>query len=165
MYLRAVFKWQSKVITWLRLLRLVIGLRDSRQFFNQWEAKPKPIAPCTRDFSRALSELQVITRNCDWFIVLLLLWLVGVIAFVLVFRQSFENRSIIKCITLYLYYRRACGRARRRGSWRACCRASFADPIPYIHWVLLPVFAIQPGSRKKELGISWGRMKYDTKKQ
>ena len=33
-------------------------------------AKPRPIAPCTRDFSRALSELQVIARNCDWFIAL-----------------------------------------------------------------------------------------------
>mgnify|MGYP006964771084 CR=1 FL=1 len=28
--------------------------------------KPKPIAPCARDFSRALNELQVIARNCDW---------------------------------------------------------------------------------------------------
>ena len=65
---RAVFKWLSKVITRLRLLRLVIGLKDSRQFFNQWEAKPKPIIPCTRDFSRALNELQVISRSCDWFI-------------------------------------------------------------------------------------------------
>ena len=70
LFLRAVFKWLSKVITWLRLLRLMIGLKDSRQFFNQWEAKPKPIAPCTRDFSRASSELQVIARNCDWFIAL-----------------------------------------------------------------------------------------------
>ena len=67
---RAVFKWLSKVITWLRLLRLVIGLKDSRQFLNQWNAKPKPIAPCTRDFSRASSELQVIAGNCDWFIAL-----------------------------------------------------------------------------------------------
>ena len=67
---RAVFNWLSKVITWLRLLRLVIGLKDSRQFFNQWEAKPKQTAPCTRDFSRATSELQVIGRNCDWFITL-----------------------------------------------------------------------------------------------
>ena len=25
---------------------------------------------CTRHFSRALSELQVIARNCDWFIAL-----------------------------------------------------------------------------------------------
>ena len=41
-----------------------------RQFFSQREAKPKPMAPCTRDFSRALSELQVIARNCDWFIAL-----------------------------------------------------------------------------------------------
>ena len=30
----------------------------------------KPIAPCRRDFSRASSELQVIARNCDWFIAL-----------------------------------------------------------------------------------------------
>ena len=94
--LRAVFKWLSKVIPWLRLLRLVIGLKDSRQFFNQWEAKPKSIAPCTRDLSRASSELHVIARNCDWGLCLLLLWLVGVIALVLVFRQSFENRSKIQ---------------------------------------------------------------------
>ena len=67
---RAVFKWLSKVIAWLQLLFFVIGLKDSRQFFNQWEAKPKPIAPCTRDFSRSLSELQVIATNCDWFIAL-----------------------------------------------------------------------------------------------
>ena len=55
---RAVFKWLSKVITWLRLLRLVIGLKESRQFFNQWEAKPKPIAPSTRDFSHASSNFR-----------------------------------------------------------------------------------------------------------
>ena len=67
---RAFFKWLSKVITWLRSLRSVIGLKDSRQFFYQWEAKPKLIAPCTRHFSRALSELQVISRDCDWFIAL-----------------------------------------------------------------------------------------------
>ena len=49
---------------------IVIGLKDSCQFFSQWESKPKPIAPRTRDFSRASSELQVIARNCDWFIAL-----------------------------------------------------------------------------------------------
>ena len=68
--IRVVFKWLSKVIAWLRLLRLVINLNDSRQFFNQWESKPKPIAPCTRDLSRASSELHVIARNCDWFLAL-----------------------------------------------------------------------------------------------
>ena len=61
-----------KVIT--RLLHLVIGLKFSRQFFNQCEGKPNPIAPCARDFCRALSELReklrVIARNSDWFIVL-----------------------------------------------------------------------------------------------
>ena len=45
-------------------------LKDSHQFFNQWEAKPKPIAPCTRHFSRASRELQVIARNCDLFMAL-----------------------------------------------------------------------------------------------
>ena len=74
---RAVFKWLSKVITWLWLLRLVIGLKDSRQFFSLWEAKPKPTAPCTRDFSRASSELQVIARNCDWFIALFVPVVIG----------------------------------------------------------------------------------------
>ena len=69
-FVRAVFKWLSKVITWLRLLRSLIGLKDSRQFFNQRESKPKPIAPCTRDFFRTSSELQLIARNCDWFIAL-----------------------------------------------------------------------------------------------
>jgi len=66
-------------ITWLRLLRLVIGLKDSRQFFNQWEVKPKPkpIAPWTRDFSRASSELQVIARNSDWFLALFLPVVIG----------------------------------------------------------------------------------------
>ena len=67
---RAVFKWLSKVISWLRLLRLVIGLKESCQFFNQWEVQPKPIAPCMGDFSCALSKLHVIARNCDWFFAL-----------------------------------------------------------------------------------------------
>ena len=40
------------------------------QFFNQREAKPKPIAPCTHDFSCSLGKLQVIARNSDWFIAL-----------------------------------------------------------------------------------------------
>ena len=52
-------------------------LKDSRQFFHQREAKPKPIAPCTRGFSRALSELQVISRNCDWFIALFVPVVIG----------------------------------------------------------------------------------------
>jgi len=55
----------------------VIGLKDSRQFFNQLEATPKSIAPCTRDFYRASSELQVIARNCDWFIALFVPVVIG----------------------------------------------------------------------------------------
>ena len=54
----------------IAIATLRIGLKVSRKFFSQLEAKPKPIAPCTRHFSRALSKLQVIARNSDWFIVL-----------------------------------------------------------------------------------------------
>ena len=72
---RTVFKWMSKLTTPLQFPRLVIGLKISRQFFNQWEAKP--IAPCTREFSRASGELQVIVRNCDWFIALFVPVVIG----------------------------------------------------------------------------------------
>ena len=41
------------------------------------QPKPKPIAPCRRDFSRASSELQVIARNCDWFIALFVPVVIG----------------------------------------------------------------------------------------
>ena len=94
---RAVFKWLSKVIPWLRLLRLVIGLKDSRQFFNQWDAKPNQnyhvhvIFPALRASYMYLLGIVIGSSRC-----LLLLWLVGVIALVLVFRQSFENPSTWK---------------------------------------------------------------------
>ena len=76
-------------------------LKDSRQFFNQWEAKAKPIVPCTRDFPalrasyRWLLGIVIGSSRCSF-----LLWLVGIIALVLVFRQSFENRSneVFPCI-------------------------------------------------------------------
>ena len=35
------------------------------------------MAPCTRDFFRALSLLQVIARNCDWFIALSTPFVIG----------------------------------------------------------------------------------------
>lgn len=47
----------------------VIHSKISRQFFYHWEANPRPIAPCTRDFSLALSKLQVIARNSDRFLI------------------------------------------------------------------------------------------------
>ena len=64
-------------------------LKNRTPVFNQSEAKPKPIAPCTRVFfSRALSKLQVIAWKSDWFIALF----APAAALILVFRQSFENR-------------------------------------------------------------------------
>lgn len=75
--LRAVCKWR------LRLPRLVIGLKISRQYFNQWEAILN--APYRRDVYRALCKWKVIMRNSDWLIVLLvMLWLVRLIILVLV---------------------------------------------------------------------------------
>ena len=53
----------------------MIGLKISRQVFNRLE--DKPIAPCTRDFSCALSKLQIIARNSDWFIALFALSVIG----------------------------------------------------------------------------------------
>ena len=38
--------------------------------FQPMRSKTKSIAPCTRHFSRALTELKAIARNCDWFIAL-----------------------------------------------------------------------------------------------
>ena len=47
----------------------MIGWQSSRHFLSQWETKPKPkpIASCTRAFSRAWRRLQVITSVSDWF--------------------------------------------------------------------------------------------------
>ena len=45
----------------LRLLRLVIGLKISRQSFSQLEAKPEPISPCARDF---FPRFEQVTSNC-----------------------------------------------------------------------------------------------------
>ena len=57
----------------------VIGLKISRQFFNQWEAKQKAVAAssCTRDFSRSLNKWQVIVRNSDRLIALFARVLIG----------------------------------------------------------------------------------------
>ena len=75
----------------------MIGLKISGQFFNQWEAKQKPITACTRDFSRTLNKLQVIDANSDWFIVLFAPVVIGhssyfAIGFSTVI--NFGNRSI-----------------------------------------------------------------------
>ena len=94
-FTRAVFKWLSKVITRFQLLFLVIGLKISRQFINQW--KPKPMATCTCDFSRALSKLHGIAANRDCFIALFTPAVIGRSNyFVTVLRHSIENPSNLK---------------------------------------------------------------------
>ena len=45
-------------------------LKRLEPVFQPMRSKPKPIALCTRDFSRGLSKLHVIARNFDWFIAL-----------------------------------------------------------------------------------------------
>ena len=61
----------------LRLLRYVIGLKDSRHFFIQSEVKPKPIVTRSHAFSRALRQLHVITSSFDWFTVLSVFFVIG----------------------------------------------------------------------------------------
>ena len=48
---------------------LVTGLKRWRQFFQPMRTKTNRTL-YTRDFSRALSESQVIAGNCDWLIAL-----------------------------------------------------------------------------------------------
>ena len=40
-------------------------------------SKTKTIAPCTREIFRASGELQVIARNCDWFMELFVPVVIG----------------------------------------------------------------------------------------
>ena len=63
--------------------------------FQPMRSKTKTIAPCTRDFFRVLSELQVIARNCDWSIAVFAPIVIDRSnPLVLVFRRLFENFSI-----------------------------------------------------------------------
>ena len=79
---------------WLKILR---------QLFNQWETKSNPIAPCTRDFSRAFNKLQVIARNFDWLIALFAPVLIGrsnyvAIAFsTRIWKQIWHKSSLFLC--------------------------------------------------------------------
>ena len=45
--------------------------------FQPMRSTTKTNPPRTRDFSRDLSELQIIARNCDWFIVLFVPVVIG----------------------------------------------------------------------------------------
>ena len=45
-------------------------LKSVAPVFQPMRSKAKPIAPCARDYALALSKLQVIVRNSDWFITL-----------------------------------------------------------------------------------------------
>ena len=96
--------------SWLQLLCFVIGLKVSRQFFSQLEAKPKPISPWTHDVFLALWAtykwcLGILfgSSRCSF-----LLWLIVVITLVLVFRQSFKNRSKLSIFCERFNFERNC---------------------------------------------------------
>ena len=57
----AVFKLLLKVITLLRLSCLIIGLKISRQFFDQLEAESKPIAACV--YPRFFPRFEQVAGN------------------------------------------------------------------------------------------------------
>ena len=67
----------------LALLKFVIGWQISRHFFNQWEAKRKPIVPRSHAFFRAWHCLNVLASSADWFNLIVYLcydwpgWLLG----------------------------------------------------------------------------------------
>ena len=111
---------------------------------TEWEAKAKPIAPCTRDFSRASSELQVIARNCDWFIALPAPVVIGRSnCLVLDFQQLFENRSMVvigslsTCLipTFFLYL--GCVFTRPISKWPAWLQSI---TIQYLRFVQLTIW-------------------------
>ena len=54
----------------IAIATLIDWLKRLAPVFQPMRIKTKTIPPCTHDFSRASSELQVIARNCDWFIAL-----------------------------------------------------------------------------------------------
>ena len=93
-YYRAVSKRLSQIIP------LGDWLKNREPFFQPMKSKPKLIAPSTRDFSRALSDYVYLGIKIGPSRCLLLLWLAGVIILILVFRQSFENRSMWLSFTL-----------------------------------------------------------------
>ena len=62
--IREVFKWLSKVITRLRLLRFVIGWKNLCQYFNQWQAKPNPNHTL---YARFFPHFEQVTGNCQEF--------------------------------------------------------------------------------------------------
>ena len=76
---KSSFTWVSKVIrVWFGfvLLRLVIGLKNSRHFLIQSDVKPKPIVTRSRTFARATRQLHIcfefwlnyefVCALCDW---------------------------------------------------------------------------------------------------
>ena len=66
-------------------------------------SNPKQFAPCTSNFSRALSELQVIARNCDWFIALVATVVIGRgNCFGLGLSITIENRSKVSSFSYFL---------------------------------------------------------------
>ena len=54
----------------IAIATLIDWLKRLAPVFQPMRSKTKTNRTRTRDFSRALSELQIIARNCDWFIVL-----------------------------------------------------------------------------------------------
>ena len=56
---------------------VLIGLKKSRHFLSQSEAKPKPIVTRLRTFSRASRRLHVTASSFDWFTGLSVSFLTG----------------------------------------------------------------------------------------
>ena len=134
---RVVFTWVLKVICIYFasvLLRLVIGSKNSCQFFSLSQVKPNPIAICSSKFSCTSCNCFKFWLNngllcvlCDWpeFTLVLVLW------------HSFENCSIPAVSLEQL--------------WKTCTKHTSTDwrshflhvhmPL-YISHVFIPVFSV-----------------------
>ena len=57
-------------LLWFRFTTLCDWLKNSRHFFDQSEAKLKPIVTCSHAFSRAWRKIYAFASSSDWFIAL-----------------------------------------------------------------------------------------------
>ena len=104
----AVFNWVSKVISqllWFCIVTLCDWPKIARHYFNQSEAKLKPIVTCSHAFSRAWRRymylLRVLIGSSDC---LRLLWLVRVITSTLVWVLRHRKTALSEPVLLAVIY-------------------------------------------------------------
>lgn len=81
------------------LLNCFIGLENSRHPLSKLDAKLKPIATWSLEFSRAPGRLRAFTSSCHWLPLIISVVLIGRCDyFGFGFRHSVEKRSIARTL-------------------------------------------------------------------